>query len=707
MFFWTTIKKNRTKYSQTRGFSEEQVREIIFNDIVLNKDVRTAQKRLLELPGLKRFFGTLKTEKEREDFKKHMQKYICIWLPDCPFEVSTTNRYTITNHEASTTARRRIGRGDTIKYLCGNLVAMTPEEEKELDLNRRDFSVVKQVRKKQSSLFLGPARFANHDCKANAKLCQQGNEGMTIVAMREIGTGEEITVDYGDHYFGHNNRDCLCVTCEGRVRNGWAPENNNNDEDSNKPSDGSSSSSRTSSQQSQSRKRPRDADDTLLVPTEPESNQPRKQPRLNNGRVKTIGLHTPPESTEKSSPQSEAELYGLSGDGSEMEEDTALERGKEDLLSNIRKTISPHSFYGPGRPTYASGLVSKRPVESMSLGYQTGDGIQRQVDLWLGSNKPQRENKTHTSYWVTPNRHSFDHGPQPEQSVVPGDRVKVEYHDVSGPISGRRCGPMSPSSTLSSMLPEFDFQDSGRGWDDEDVRPRRGRPSKPFNQLSPSTKAKYERLGVNGHSHAFAHRVTTSLRHVVSQGQLAGPGFFDDETEEESEDEPQERIPRKPGDYTRTRALLAVPNSRWTDCLTCNSTWVQSSKDTRRECPRCERHSIVYGFQWPKTDSKPGDTEVRIFDHRLVNRFLSANEKKALGGRRGRGLTKPADGEGSIDFSEESEVDDDGTRKLRSTQARSEGKPGQPSGVDLKQLENSNEKIVKGKGWFMIVDQKD
>ena len=53
----------------------------------------------------KMYFSLLNTEREKEDFRRHMRKYIKMWLPDCPFEISTTNRYTILTQEAATARR--------------------------------------------------------------------------------------------------------------------------------------------------------------------------------------------------------------------------------------------------------------------------------------------------------------------------------------------------------------------------------------------------------------------------------------------------------------------------------------------------------------------------------------------------------------------------------------------------------------------------
>lgn len=74
---------------------------------------------------------------------------------------------------------------------------MTPEEEEFIQRSRRDFSIVISSRNKQASLFLGPARFANHDCGANAELITGPNQGMMIKARQDIEIGEEVTVTYG------------------------------------------------------------------------------------------------------------------------------------------------------------------------------------------------------------------------------------------------------------------------------------------------------------------------------------------------------------------------------------------------------------------------------------------------------------------------------------------------------------------------------
>jgi len=58
------------------------------------------------------------------------------------------------------------------------------------------------------------ARYINHSCRPNAKPVGRKG-GIVIVALRQIGPGEEITYDYGREYlkFFLDNGGCRCAAC--------------------------------------------------------------------------------------------------------------------------------------------------------------------------------------------------------------------------------------------------------------------------------------------------------------------------------------------------------------------------------------------------------------------------------------------------------------------------------------------------------------
>jgi histone-lysine N-methyltransferase SUV420H len=147
---------------------------------------------------------------------KKLKLYLSLFLPECPFKISSTTDYGAS--QACVEAQKFIKKGH-IKYLSGLMVRLKVDEGHLLSKTNRDFSIVESSRR-GLTLFLGPGRFANHDCNANAELRPiQG--GIQIFATRDIPVREEITVYYGEEYFGVGNANCLCGTCKKKVRNGW------------------------------------------------------------------------------------------------------------------------------------------------------------------------------------------------------------------------------------------------------------------------------------------------------------------------------------------------------------------------------------------------------------------------------------------------------------------------------------------------------
>lgn len=186
-----------------------------------NGGLGQAVRQLLVLPWLKRFFVTLTSDGERKGFKRLLRQYLCLYLPDCPFKISSTNRYTKNTYEAAIISKLPINKDSEIKYLWGVRAILTEEEMTSLASRGFDYSIVETTRNRATSYLFGPASLSNHDCKANSRLTTDGPSRMKIMTTRDIDIGEEITVTYAPNYFGEGNCECMCKDCEDQCRNGW------------------------------------------------------------------------------------------------------------------------------------------------------------------------------------------------------------------------------------------------------------------------------------------------------------------------------------------------------------------------------------------------------------------------------------------------------------------------------------------------------
>jgi len=556
---------------------EEDIAKIIQNHLVIKPDIDAAESQMLAVDGLARFHASLKTSKEKEDFRKHVRRYMSIYLPDCPFEVNSTNRYTIVSHEASITARRFIRKNETIKYLCGIQVVITAREEEEIAKRKKDFSIVVSSRSKCTSLFMGPARFANHDCDANAKLMTTGQGGMEVVATKDIEAGDEITVTYGENYFGEDNCECLCRTCEDSLVNGWASEDG---QVRVKPS-----IEQDSLQGYSLRRRRRDGStrESSRTPSVTPDIRPRVwKTRSRSGRFDNVhatnspsaersshlkrpisALATPPFTPSKKQKVMAAEAtepipISLISPPSDMTSDAtsddATDRtsrgGSSSSISNDAAALTDATSVGNDSPH-----LGAKEVEVMLKVEEVGvsvDGTTTTTSL---------ASDLYPSPSTTP--------PTSRQA----GQVVVQVEEVEQVVT-----PPAAAMAMSVEVGNSEVEDSPQ----------------------PLKKRKYQR------------------RTFVKQGT------------------PPPVKSRVPGDYTLTPLLLAEPEMAWVSCTNCSTTFVQQNAYyTRSSCPRCERHSKLYGYVWPKTEKAGArDREERIMDHRTIHRFLDAEAEAMARGRK-------------------------------------------------------------------------
>lgn len=601
-FYWTTIPKNRTSYHPSRNIREEEITKIIKAHLIVDPDMPVAEEKLLATTGLNKFCASLRTPKEKEDFKAHLRRYMSIYLPDCPFEVNATNRYTIVSAEACITARRFIKRNETIKYLSGIQVVVTPEEEAEIASRKKDFSLVVSSRSKSTSLFMGPARFANHDCEANARLVTRGQAGIEIIACKDIEVGEEITVTYSESYFGEDNCDCLCQTCENNLTNGWQQEGTPSIQKSieedlvsaaqgyslrrRRRDDSTAAGSRTSSVTPDIRPRilKRQRSQRFFAErssTTDSSSLEQPNPSLKRDQD-ALGLGTPPITPAKKQKTTHYEVVSvpLGPASSRASSESELRQGSilsESVTGNVTEVTSPDVDSPEPSVLSPDPTPVKQTVEILKTEPVNEVDVQQISDLPASPAVP--------SVLLTTRAEGSG-----ESAVIASPLIGVE---PSVECIDSQTLPDAPAILLDSNAV------SER---EADATPTKTSTQTEATISSPSaTKSKGKRKSIKRSPSPAAPR-----RH------------------------------RMPGDYTLTPLLLSEPEMAWIHCTNCTTAFVQKDAYyTRANCPRCERHSTLYGFIWPKTElAGPWDREERVLDHRTIHRFLDAEDEAKIRGKK-------------------------------------------------------------------------
>ena len=197
---------------------EENIIKEILESVKSEQDFARAIGQLLDCEWAKEVTGGMGLGKEdKKQLESHLEKYLWGLTDAREFALVKTTRYEMEGYEgAKIVAKRLVKEGEKMETLLGKTAEISEEQEKSLGERGVDTSCIIETSK---SLLIvnGPVCCVNHDCRPNCEFYQLPSGDICLVAKRKIRLNEELTISYGAGYFGREQKNCQCQTCEGQM----------------------------------------------------------------------------------------------------------------------------------------------------------------------------------------------------------------------------------------------------------------------------------------------------------------------------------------------------------------------------------------------------------------------------------------------------------------------------------------------------------